>query len=277
VREQHTQRERRDAQLMFVVDNSRSMLASQGRHGTPRWQRAIAAAEQIHAALPDVPVGVVALSDRLLPYLFPTTQEQVLHLVLHDAYAVDRPLPTTQTQWTTNLGAIGALANGYFVDDVAKKVAVVLTDGETRTYSPFTLAQDLQGKGIGLVYVRIWNEKERIYRAGGKLERYEPISPSVLGFAQTGDARLFQEADLGKAIQDIRKRFGSGPTHEVATSSRNVSIGAQLALLALCALLLATVPGGRLPGLRRRQAPAAPTRSRPVAVRARPSERAARA
>ncbi|MDX6503953.1 MAG: hypothetical protein QOE29_1078 [Gaiellaceae bacterium] len=277
VREQRTQRERSDAQLMLVLDNSRSMLASPGRRGTPRWKRAIAAAEQIHAAVPEVPVGVVALNDRVLPYLFPTTQEQVIHLVLHDSYAIDRPLPTSQTQWTTYLGAVAALRNGYFVDDAVKKVAVVLTDGETRTYSPFTLAQELEAQGIGLVYVRIWNERERIYRPGGKTERYEPISPSVLGFAQTGEARLFQEAQLGKAIADIRTRFGSGPTREVATSARNVSIGAQLALLGLCALLLAIVPGARLPGLRRRPAGAPATPSRRARVHARPSEPAARA
>jgi hypothetical protein len=254
VRDQQTQRERKDAQLIFVVDNSRSMLASRGRHGTPRWQRAIGAAEQIHAALPAVPSGVVALNDRLLPYLFPTTQEQVLHLVLHDAYAINEPLPTTQTHWTTYLGAVGALANGYFVDDVRHKVAVVITDGETRTYSPFVLAQDLQAKGIDLLYLRIWDKTERIYRAGGTTERYEPVDPSVLGFAQTGNARLFQEAQLGAAIADIRKRIGSGPTREVATSTRNVSIGGQLVVLALAALLLGLLPGTRLPRLRRRRA-----------------------
>jgi hypothetical protein len=261
VRDRATQRERKDAQLMFVVDNSRSMLASLGRHGTPRWQRAIAAAEQIHAALPEVPSGVVALNDRLLPYLFPTTQEQVLHLVLHDAYAVDEPLPTTQAQWTTYLGALGALANGYFVDDVRHKVAVVITDGETRTYSPFTVTQALQDKGIDLVYLRIWDQRERIYRAGGKTERYVPVDPSVLGFAQTGTARLFKERQLGAAIADIRKRIGSGPTRHVATSTRNVSIGGQIAVLALAALLLAIVPGARLPRLRRRAPASAPTPS----------------
>jgi hypothetical protein len=274
VRDRQTQKERRDAQLMFVVDNSRSMLASRGRHGTPRWQRAIAAAEQIHAAVPDVASGVVALNDRLLPYLFPTTQEQVLHLVLHDAYSVDHPLPTTQTQWTTYLGSVAKLANGYFVDDVAHKIAVVITDGETRTYSPFTLAQDLQAKGIDLVYLRIWDKRERIYRAGGKTERYTPVDPSVLGFAQTGNARLFQEAQLGAAIADIRKRIGSGPTRNVATSTRNVSIGGQLVLLALAALLLAVVPGTRVPRLRRRPA-LAPTRSRPAPGLALPREPAA--
>jgi hypothetical protein len=278
VQAQHTQRERKDAQLMFVLDNSRSMLASRGRHGTPRWQRAIADAEQIHAALPDVAAGVVALNDRLLPYLFPTTQESVLHLVLHDAYAVDRPVPSTQTHWTTYLGALSALTNGYFVDDTRHKVAVVLTDGETRTYSPFNLEQALEEKGIDLVYVRVWDARERIYRAGGKTERYTPLSPAILGFAQTGNAKLYREAQLAAAIADVRTRIGSGPTREVATSRRNVSIGGQLALLALCAFLLALVPGLPLPSRRRKPLPeAAPRPSRlPARVAHRP-EPAARA
>ena len=33
-------------------------------------------------------------------------------------YAVDDPLPTTQTQWTTNLAALSSLANGYFVGTI---------------------------------------------------------------------------------------------------------------------------------------------------------------
>jgi hypothetical protein len=276
VRAQHTQRERTDAQIMFVIDNSRSMLASVGRHGTPRWQRALAAAEQIHAALPEVPVGVVSLNDRLLPYLFPTTQQTVFDLVLHDAYAIDHPLPSDQTHWTTYFGAIDQLQNGYFVDNTAHKVAVVLTDGETRTYSPFTLETDLEAKGIGLDYIRFWNAREKIYDPGGATENYTPLSPSVLGFAQTGNARLFQEAQLGAAIADIRSRIGSGPTHEVATSRRNVSAGLQLALLGLCALLLAVVPGMRLP-LPRRGRAAAATPSPQARPSARLPEPAARA
>jgi hypothetical protein len=278
VRAQQSQRERKDAQLMFVLDNSRSMLASRGRHGTPRWERAIADAEQIHAALPEVAAGVVALNDRLLPYLFPTTQETVLRLVLHDAYAIDRPVPSTQSHWTTYLGALTALANGYFVDDTRHKVAVVLTDGETREYSPFNLEQTLEEKGIDLVYVRIWDSDERIYRPGGKTERYAPLTPSILGFAQTGKTKLYPEAKLASAIADIRTRMGSGPTRAVATSRRDVSVGGQLAILALCAFLLALVPGLPLPRLRRRAAPEpAPTPSpRPAQAAPRP-EPAARA
>jgi hypothetical protein len=268
IRAQQAQRERKDAQLMFVLDNSRSMLASRGRHGTPRWQRAIAAAEQIHAALPDVAAGVVALNDRLLPYLFPTTQETVLRLVLHDAYAVDRPVPSTQTRWTTAFSALDSLTRGYFVDDTRHKVAVVLSDGETRTYSPFNLEQALQEKGIDLVYVRIWDSHERIYRPGGKTERYTPLSPSILGFAQTGNAKLYQEGQLASAIADIRSRIGSGPTRAAATSRHAVSIGGQLALLALCVFLLALAPGLPLPASLRRKPAPVPTPSPARAGRA---------
>jgi hypothetical protein len=204
----------------------------------------------------------------LLPYLFPTTQETVLHLVLHDAYAVDRPVPSTQSHWTTYLGALDALARGYFVDDTRHKVAVVLSDGETRTYSPFNLEQALQEKGIDLVYVRIWDSHERIYRPGGKTERYTPLSPSILGFAQTGNAKLYQEGQLASAIADIRSRIGSGPTRAAATSRHAVSIGGQLALLALCVFLLALAPGLPLPASLRGKPAPVPTPSPARAGRA---------
>src|SRR5262249_54862857 len=63
---------RTDAQIFFVVDSTRSMLAREPG-GVTRFDRARQVAERMQAAIPDVPAGVASLTDRPLPHLFPTT------------------------------------------------------------------------------------------------------------------------------------------------------------------------------------------------------------
>src|SRR5262249_30248305 len=61
---------RTDAQVFFVVDVSRSMLARARRGAPTRFQRAVELALRVRAALPQVPAGVASLSDWLLPHAF---------------------------------------------------------------------------------------------------------------------------------------------------------------------------------------------------------------
>ena len=49
---------RTDAQLLVVLDNSRSMLASAGPRGLPRYRRAATFARELRTALPELPAGV---------------------------------------------------------------------------------------------------------------------------------------------------------------------------------------------------------------------------
>ena len=69
-------------QMLLVLDNSRSMLASSGPRTRPRFRRAAFFARKLRADLPELPTGVAALNNRLLPYLFPTVDEQAFSLVV---------------------------------------------------------------------------------------------------------------------------------------------------------------------------------------------------
>ena len=83
---------RGDAEVFFLFDTSRSMLAKQGPSGLGRLERAKALALQLRQSIGDVPVGIVSLTDRVLPHLFPTLDAQVFVSTLRDSIGIaDRP------------------------------------------------------------------------------------------------------------------------------------------------------------------------------------------
>src|SRR2546423_621322 len=64
---------RTDAEAFILVDTSRSMLATEGPGKRTRFERAREAARELRAAIPEVPVGLASMTDRVLPHVFPTT------------------------------------------------------------------------------------------------------------------------------------------------------------------------------------------------------------
>src|SRR4029079_7489118 len=67
---------RTDAQAFYIVDISRSMHASTRAGGTSGFDRALRAALRMRLALPELPSGIATMTDRVLPDLFPTPNEQ---------------------------------------------------------------------------------------------------------------------------------------------------------------------------------------------------------
>jgi hypothetical protein len=84
---------RTDAQVYFLIDISRSMLARRGPRGETRFARALAAAGTIRSGLAGIPAGVASLTDRPLPHLFPSANRSVFFAVLHRALGIERPPP----------------------------------------------------------------------------------------------------------------------------------------------------------------------------------------
>lgn len=161
-------RERTDAQVFLVVDNSRSMLAS-SRPGAPnRFDRAREIGQRLADNLPEVPVGVASMTDGLLPHLFPTTDRQVLEATLGKTLDIESPGPSTfySARATTFDALEAAPMLNYFPPAAKKRVLVVLTDGETRP-SETDLANAFRREPrIETVFVRIWDADERIYLTG---------------------------------------------------------------------------------------------------------------
>jgi hypothetical protein len=86
-------RVRSDAEAFIILDVSRSMLARRDPGSSSRLERAKRAAAVLRAALPAMPVGVASLTDRALPHLFPSADEDASR----DCGAGGRDRATTAT------------------------------------------------------------------------------------------------------------------------------------------------------------------------------------
>ncbi len=84
---------RTDAEAFVVLDVSRSMLAQRSLDEPMRIERAKKAATELRAALPDVPVGVASLTDRVLPHLFPSADQEVFEATLERSVGIEQPPP----------------------------------------------------------------------------------------------------------------------------------------------------------------------------------------
>ena len=165
---------RDDAELLAVVDVSRSMLAAPALGAPTRFDRARALARRVRAAVPEVPAGVVSISDRVLPHLFPTPDPRAFATVLDRALAVGRPLPRIGGGLATNVEPLVAVASrGYFTYGVSRRVLLVLTDGEVLPVDPQLFREGFaDAPPVDVVFVRLGSPDERVFRANGRTEAY---------------------------------------------------------------------------------------------------------
>jgi hypothetical protein len=272
VRTDHRRTARADAELLLVLDDSRSMLASSGRGGRPRYARALAFARRLHAAFPEVPAGVASLNNRVLPYLFPTSQEEAFQHVLERAYGIETPPP--EVSFGANISTLDALEDvaqrDYFSPGVTKRVMVVLTDAETLPFRVRPVLHDLRKAHVTPVVVRFWRPQELIYRANGKTERYRPTAPDELDLLHAYGWTAFDEARFGSVRRAVSQAIGSGPVHGVSLERLDRPIAPYLAALALIPLLVLLAPllATRVGPAKRRSAGPA----RVPVVQARPAE-----
>jgi hypothetical protein len=270
LRSQQERVARSDAQIFLVIDNSRSMLASRGPNGVPRYARALAFARRLHAAQPEVPIGIGALTNRVLPYLMATSQEQAFQVVLSDAYGIERPPPeATIGAVISTLAALDDVAqHDFFPASAHKRVLVVLSDAETLPFNVRPVLRDLRRVHVTPILVRFWRPDERVYKPEGGIERYKPSVPDELARLQSVGLASYDETQFGEVRAAVQKAVGHGPTTRVALERLDQPIAPLVALAGLLPLLLLLAPlrGGR-PQRRRgsmSHAPAPATLSGPV-------------
>jgi hypothetical protein len=216
-------RARADAQLVFVLDVSRSMLA-RARPGAPtRFDRASALAARLRAAFPEVPAGLASLSDWLLPHAFPTLDQRVFAQTLTRAVGIEYPRPLTLARNATDFGGLFALGAGrYFAPTAKHRVAIVLSDGESRRFALAPVLGPLRDAHVRLLLVRVWGPREAIYNGRRRDRRYVPdlLAAVPLGrlAARTGGGRVFSEHERGAIEARARVLLGRGPL--VTTSRR---------------------------------------------------------
>jgi hypothetical protein len=274
--------ERTDAQAFVVVDVSRSMLAAGGAGEPTRFERAREIALDLREAVPEVPLGVASITDRVLPHLFPTTDAALYASTLRRALDIEKPPPGAfyLTQ-ATNLNALRAVPEkGYFPESAKKRVLVVLTDGETQALEPGLDQAFSRRPRVETVFVHVSRPDEQIYEAGVAEGGYraDPGSAASLDRAATAvGGRVFAEDDAAGIGAAVRELIGEGPT--VSRRQETGRLGLMPFLTALALVPLAFVLLRRnvwYERKRREAAGAAPARSavRPAAA-AVPVERSA--
>ena len=230
-------------QALFVLDVSRSMLAAGGPAAETRLERARETALELRSAIPEVRAGVAGLTDRALPYLFPTLDRRAFASTLQEAVTIESPPPQQVARVATSFDALTGLgARGFFAPNLGRRVCVVLTDGES---APFT------GPAVGcrLVVVQVWDPNERVYRNGEPEPQYRPDDAAPASAAKLGP--VAREGDLDRARELLTAAVGEGPVSSAAASERTTVVLAPYVAFAGLLLVLVLVFGRpRLPGPR---------------------------
>jgi hypothetical protein len=211
-----TQNARTDAEAIFVMDITRSMLASPGRGEPTRFDRARAAAKTLRAGIANVPSGLSSLSDRVLPHLFPSASLNTFTASVDRVVGIERPPPDRARRGVaTQFGSVSAVATqNYFGESARRRVAIVLSDGESLPFGVEFVAPALRRARITPIFVQFWSPDERVYRAEGGIERYRPEPGTDLRLRQIASAlggSAFNEYELGKVAAAARKALGDGP------------------------------------------------------------------
>ena len=242
---------RTDAQAFFVLDISRSMLASHAPGSPTRLARAKQDALLLRDAIPQVPAGIATLTDRVIPNLFSNPDRNVFAQTLARAVMIGEPPPLSSNVLATSLGALGALGTQNFFDRSARRrVAVVLTDGEGVAFDPAAVARSLaNGPGVRIVLVHVWASNEGVYDSSGFAEQGYHTHPesglAISSLAAAAGGGSFGEDSIAGAARAVRAAVGSGPTIVQGRTERTQTLAPYVALLALVPLLLVLPRVGR--------------------------------
>jgi len=214
-----TVHERTDAEVFVVVDISRSMLAAAGPDAPTRLERARLEAERLRVRFPQVPIGILSMTDRILPHLFPTTDRRVFAATLEQAIGIERPPPVLfySTRATSLDSLAGIPTREYFSPSARKRLLIVLTDGESRPLEGKLARAFSRRSRIETLLVHYWSADERIYETGVAERGYRPdrVSRDVLDrVASLVDGRVFSETETD-ALEDAAVRaLGTGATRK---------------------------------------------------------------
>jgi len=208
---------RTDSEVVFVTDISRSMLAAPGPGAPTRLDRARTVVQQLRATVPDVPAGVSGLTDRALPYLFPTLDTGVFGDTVKRSVLPDAPQPQGVADVVSNFQPLGVLGrNGFFSPGVRHRTCVFVTDGETRAVLPAP-------RGCTLILVKVGGEADRIFGPNGKVDpayRPESSAASTLDrLARAAGETPYTARDLTAATAALQKAAEVGSRTQVGTGT----------------------------------------------------------
>jgi hypothetical protein len=220
-----THHERTDAEAWVVFDVSLSMAASTGPRAPDRLERARRFALALRPRLQSIPVGVASLTDRVLPNLFPTSDESAFARDVRGAIGVDNPLPQrSYANRATSLDALSSLVTAaYFRPQTHYRAVIVLTDGESLPVTPALAATLRKPPGVHVVFVHVWKPDDRIYTTSVADPNYRPDASSsafLQRVASSVHGTAISENNVGGAAEAARSALGVGPITKVSETAR---------------------------------------------------------
>jgi hypothetical protein len=243
-------RARADVEVIVVVDNSRSMLAQRTADSPTRMVRAKAAALELRHALPQIPVGLASMTNRVLPHVFPTADGHVFDATLERAIDVHLPPPASgfiltpeqqSVRNATSLSQLSAVARQRFYAPASRRrLLVVLTDGESLNVAPQAVGQALREAGIQTILLHFWAANERVFTNGRPERQYLPVAGSrkiLETLAAATGGSVYDETEIDAAARSARELLGDGPTRvEKDEHGRPLSLASYLAVIAFLPL-----------------------------------------
>lgn len=226
---------RTDAEILVVFDTSRSMLAAAGVDGDSRFERAQGAAVRLRNQLPEIPVGLVSLTDRVLPHLLPTVNRTAFATTVVRTMGVNRPPPLQRSnRVASTFDALRGLpTRNFFAPQANKRIVVLLTDGESRVFNPRRMQAAFRARAH-LLAIRFWKSGERVFRTDGAPEPQYQADPSSAQNVQTlvraAGGRAFDEDELGEVAGEVRRIVGKGEARPVGEDNSRTSLAPYLFL-----------------------------------------------
>lgn len=222
---------RTSSEVVFVTDVSLSMLAAPRADAPTRLDRARAVVQQLRTAVPEVPAGVAGLTDRALPYLFPTLDGGVFDDTVKRSVLPDAPQPQGISDVASNFVPVAQLArNGFFSSTARHRTCVLVTDGETRSVLP-------DPRGCTLIVVRVGGAGDRIFGRNGRIDaEYRPESSAASTLdrlARAAGSVPYTDRELGAATAALKRAAEVGPRSQLGTGTTVHVLAPYLAALAL--------------------------------------------
>jgi von Willebrand factor type A domain len=226
---------RTDAEILVVFDTSRSMLAADSADGDTRFERAQGAAVRLRNQLPEIPVGLVSLTDRVLPHLLPTVNRTAFATSVVRTMGVNRPPPLQRSnRVASTFDALRWVATrNFFAPQANKRIVVLLTDGESRVFNPRRMQAAFRSRAH-LLAIHFWKPGERVFRPDGAPEPQYQADPSsaqnVQTLARAVGGRAFDEDELGDVADEVRRIVGKGEARPVGEDNSRTSLAPYLFL-----------------------------------------------
>ena len=200
-------------------------------------------AKELRAGIPEARVGVVSLTDRVLPHLFPTLSDNAFVAVVNRSIGIERPRrPDRRTRRATSLNALGDIGRAAYFDSLTtRRLVVVLTDGETLPVDYETLRTRLVGARVTPVFVHIGRGDERVFGPDGRTDAAYRPDPTALrtlrGVARPVEGAVYEEGQQREVAAAVRKFAADGPLVEQGRELRPVELAAPIVAVTLLPLL----------------------------------------